>query len=209
MGEQMGASLVLDGQVGERRTGLVAQGSTSRMSSRILRVREIGADDESAWRDLAERAAEPNPFYEPDCLIPAANHQVFGNDIRLAIAELDGRFYGCVPFREVKRWKFPYPVLTSQVRRMNGLGTPLIDPEMGADAATALLGALAGERSLLHRRIFVLDTSGAGGPVALYLREATQKARVLALRVPDIRPRITGAKRRAGVREDCQLQVTP
>jgi CelD/BcsL family acetyltransferase involved in cellulose biosynthesis len=175
VGEQMGASLVLDGQVGDRRTGPVAQGSTSRMSSRILRVREIGADDESAWRDLAERAAEPNPFYEPDCLIPAANHQAFGNDIRLAVAELDGRFYGCVPFREVKRWKFPYPVLTSQVRRMNGLGTPLIDPEMGADAATALLGALAGERSLLHRRMFVLDTSGAGGPVALYLREATRR----------------------------------
>ncbi len=145
------------------------------MSTRILRVCEVGEDDERAWRDLAERAAEPNPFYEPDCLIPASEHQIFGSDIKLAVAELDGRFYGCVPFRAVNRWKFPYPILTSQVRRMNGLGTPLIDPDMGVDAATALLRALADQRSPLHGRIFVLDTSGAGGPVALYLREAAQR----------------------------------
>jgi CelD/BcsL family acetyltransferase involved in cellulose biosynthesis len=144
------------------------------MTSRILQVSEIGADDERAWRDLAGRAAEPNPFYEPDCLMPAAKHQTFGGDIRLVVAELDGRFYGCVPFRAVNRWKFPYPILTSQVRRMNGLGTPLIDPKMGVDAAVALLEGLAGERSQLHGRMFVLDTSGARGLVALYLREAAQ-----------------------------------
>lgn len=172
VGEQLGASLVLDLRTGDGRTG---PGASSRMSCRILEVCKVSAEDERAWRDLAVRAAEPNPFYEPDCLIPAANHQVYGSDIRLAVAELDGRFYGCVPFRAVNRWKFPYPILTSQVRRMNGLGTPLIDPEMGVDAASALLGALTDERSPLHGRMFVLDTSGAGGPVAFYLREAALK----------------------------------
>jgi CelD/BcsL family acetyltransferase involved in cellulose biosynthesis len=145
------------------------------MSGRIISVRELTPKDEMEWRDLAARAAEPNPFYEPDCLIPAAEHQVFGDEIRLAIAELDGRFYGCVPFRAVNRWKFPYPVLTSQVRRMNGLGTPLIDSEMGVEAATALLRTIRGERSVGRGRMFVLDTSGAGGPVSLYLREAAHK----------------------------------
>jgi len=175
VGEQFGASLVLDTGVVDGRTDQIVRLSTSRMSSRILRVSEVCGDDEHAWRDLAERAVEPNPFYEPDCLIPASRHQVYGSDIKLAVAESNGRFYGCVPFRAVNRWKFPYPVLTSQVRRMNGLGTPLIDPEMGVDAATALLGAVADEMSPLHGRIFVLDTSGAGGPVALYLREATRR----------------------------------
>jgi CelD/BcsL family acetyltransferase involved in cellulose biosynthesis len=173
--EQLRGSLAVDTGAGDRGIGPVILGSSRRMSSRVLQVCEVSANDERAWRDLAERAAEPNPFYEPDCLIPAAKHQVHGSDIRLAVAELDGRFFGCVPFRAVNRWKFPYPILTSQVRRMNGLGTPLIDPDMGADAATALLGALADERSPLHGRIFVLDTSGAGGPVALYLREATSR----------------------------------
>lgn len=145
------------------------------MSSRIIRVRDLSEDDERAWRDLAKRAAEPNPFYEPDCLIPAAEHQTFGGDINLVVAETNGRFYGCMPFRAVNRWKFPYPILTSQVRRMNGLGTPLIDPELGVDAAASLLRALSEQRSLLHGRIFVLDTSGAGGPVAQFLREATSR----------------------------------
>ena len=175
VGEQLGASLVLDNGPSDGRTERIVHSSTSPMSWRILQVSEVAGTDESAWRDLADRAVEPNPFYEPDCLIPASKHQTFGNDIKLAVAESDGRFYGCVPFRAVNRWKFPYPVLTSQVRRMNGLGTPLIDPERGVDAATALLRAVADEMSPLHGRIFVLDTSGAGGPVALYLREATRK----------------------------------
>jgi CelD/BcsL family acetyltransferase involved in cellulose biosynthesis len=145
------------------------------MSGRIIQVSRLSPEDERAWRELAERAVEPNPFYEPDCLVPASKHQVFGDEIRLAVAEMDGRFYGCVPFRPVKRWKFPYPILTSQVRRMNNLGTPLIDPEMGVEAATAILGMLAGERSPLRGRMFVLDTSGGGGPVALYLREGARR----------------------------------
>ncbi len=172
MGEELGTTLVLDPVAADRGPAAVVD---SEMTGRILRVCEIGPKDESAWRGLAERAAEPNPFYEPDCLIPASEHLVFGRDIMLAVAEKDGRFYGCVPFRAVNRWKFPYPILTSQVRRMNGLGTPLIDPEMGVEAATALLRALAEERSALHGRMFILDTSGAGGPVALYLREAAQR----------------------------------
>jgi CelD/BcsL family acetyltransferase involved in cellulose biosynthesis len=175
VGEQLGASPVLDTGWDERPGSSLVHRATGRMSYRILKVSEIGQDDERAWRDLALRAAEPNPFYEPDCLIPASEHLVYGSDIRLAVAELDGRLYGCVPFRAVNRWKFPYPVLTSQVRRMNGLGTPLIDPEMGVEAAAALLRALAGERSALHARMFILDTSGAGGPVALYLREAARR----------------------------------
>lgn len=174
MGEQVGTTLVLDPEAAVR-IDPVIHASPGHISSRIIRVCEIGAGDERAWRELAKRAVEPNPFYEPDCLIPASRYLGSGSDIKLAVAESEGRFYGCVPFRAASRWKFPYPILTSQVRRMNGLGTPLIDPEMGVDAAAALLGALTNERSLRLGRIFVLDTSGAGGPVALYLREAAQR----------------------------------
>jgi CelD/BcsL family acetyltransferase involved in cellulose biosynthesis len=173
--EQLGTTLVLDPVTTDRGPSLGILRSPGEMSGRILQVRGVGPNDESAWRDLAERAVEPNPFYEPDCLIPASQHLVFGKDIRLAVAELDGRFYGCVPFRAVNRWKFPYPVLTSQVRRMNGLGTPLIDPEMGLEAAMVLLSAILEQRSVLHARMFILDTSGAGGPVAAYLRDAADR----------------------------------
>lgn len=169
MQEQQGGTSVIVG---------AAPGQSSShqaMSGRILEVRDLSTRDEAAWRDLADRAAEPNPFYEPDCLVPAARHQVFGGDIRLAVAEAGGRFYGCVPFRAVNRWKFPYPILTSQVRRMNGLGTPLIDPATGVEAAAALLRTLAGRRTATHGRIFVLDTSGAGGPVSAYMHRAAEQ----------------------------------
>jgi CelD/BcsL family acetyltransferase involved in cellulose biosynthesis len=172
--EQVGAPLIRDTRAADPQTESFLGGAAGRMSRRIIQVSEVSAEDERAWRELANRVAEPNPFYEPDCLIPAAKHQTFGSDIKLAVAELDGRFFGCVPFRSVNRWKFPYPILTSQVRRMNGLGTPLIDPEMGTEAAAALLRAVSDERSPLHGRMFVLDTSGAGGPVALYLRQAAR-----------------------------------
>ena len=60
------------------------------MKGRVISVRSISAADEAAWRALADRAIEPNPLYEPDCLIPAARHQTFGAEIGLAIAEETG-----------------------------------------------------------------------------------------------------------------------
>ena len=136
------------------------------MKGRIIPVRGISATDERAWRDLAQRAVEPNPFYEADCVIPAAVHQDFGADISLVVAEEDGRFCACVPIRAVNRWKFPYPVVTSQVRRMGYLGTPLVDAKAGSDAVVALIQAIARAKRAFHSRIFLLDTSGADGPVA-------------------------------------------
>src|SRR5450432_467882 len=32
---------------------------------------EIGAAEQSAWRELGNQAAEPNPFYEPEFMMPA------------------------------------------------------------------------------------------------------------------------------------------
>ena len=146
-----------------------------RLNGRIIPIRGISASDERAWRDLAERAAEPNPFYEADCVIPAATHQTFGAEINLAVAEQDGRFFGCVPIRAVHRWKFPYPVVTTQVRRMGYLGTPLLDPDGGTDAAEAILREIAKTRRSLHSRILLIDTSGADGPVADLIRSAAKQ----------------------------------
>ena len=37
------------------------------MEGRIIPVRRLGSTDEAAWRALADRAAKPNPLFEPDC----------------------------------------------------------------------------------------------------------------------------------------------
>lgn len=136
------------------------------MRGRIVRVRDINPVEERAWRALAARAVEPNPLYEPDCVIPAAEHQQFGDKIELAFAEEAGRFYACFPIRLVRRWRrFPYPFVLTQVRRMIYCGTPLIDPERGDEAIAAILTALGHRRGALSGRALVFQELAEGGLV--------------------------------------------
>jgi CelD/BcsL family acetyltransferase involved in cellulose biosynthesis len=142
------------------------------VKGRVISVRSITAADEAAWRALAERAIEPNPLYEPDCLIPAAQHQTFGAEIGLAVAEEDGRWYACVPTRNVKRWhKLPYPMVTSQVRRMIYQGTPLVDRDRSVEAVRALLSALVAAPG---SRVFALQEITEGDVAAVVLQAATE-----------------------------------
>jgi CelD/BcsL family acetyltransferase involved in cellulose biosynthesis len=145
------------------------------LGGRILDVLHVSGADEEAWRDLARRAIEPNPFFEPDCVIPAAIHQTFGQEIRLAVAEENGRFYACVPFRAVHHWKFPYPIVTSQIRRMGNLGTALVDAERGVEAMKTVLAVLAEHRRIDRGRIFAWDTASGDGPVADFVRVAARE----------------------------------
>ena len=99
--------LALDAVVGiepsEDRRPAPGPSSWGVVRGRILDVAHLSPSDEEAWRDLAQRAVEPNPFYEPDCLIPAARYQSFGAEIQLVVAEDGGRFYGVLPIRHVSR----------------------------------------------------------------------------------------------------------
>jgi CelD/BcsL family acetyltransferase involved in cellulose biosynthesis len=148
------------------------------MQNRIINVRNISASDEKSWQDLADRAVEPNPFYEPGCLIPAAIHQSFGHEIQLVVAEDDGRFHACLPIRRVSRWrKLPYPMVTTQVRRMTYLGTPLVDPEHGTDAVAVVLSALSDRRRELRARVLVVQEL-TDGPVASMFRSAAARLRL-------------------------------
>src|SRR5579862_9657341 len=98
------------------------------MKAREVAIASISGPDLRQWEDLAARAVEPNPFLEPTCLIAAARHQTYGDELRLVVAEENGRMYGCFPARAVREWNgFRYPITTSQARRMTYLGTPLLD----------------------------------------------------------------------------------
>jgi hypothetical protein len=132
----------------------------------VVHVREIGPRDEELWRCLCDRASEPNPFMEPDCLIPAAVHQSFGAEIEIAVAEESGSAYACVPLRAVSRWhSFPYPFVTTQVRRSIECGTPLIDAERGAEALGAVLSTLSERRGVKRSRVLAVPKVSQDGPV--------------------------------------------
>jgi Acetyltransferase (GNAT) domain len=144
------------------------------VKARAIDIRSISAADEKAWRALAERAVEPNPLYEPDCLIPAARHQSFGAEITLLVAEEADRFHACVPIRHVKRWhKFPYKIVTTQVRRMIYQGTPLVAADRGIEACATLLEGLMEQRRAGRSRVFALQEITGGGPVDAFFRAAS------------------------------------
>lgn len=143
------------------------------MKARIVPVRELSDADIDAWQDLGRRAVEPNPLFEPSCVIAAARHQSFGDEIALAVTEEDNEFRACFPVREVRRLgKVPYPTVTTQVRRMSYLGTPLVDATRGDQATTALISALMRRHRFGRGRLLALNWLGDDGPVAGYIRSA-------------------------------------
>ena len=144
------------------------------MQSRLVALSDLRAADEAAWRDLARRAAEPNPFFEPDCLLAAWRHLPGTADIHLAVAEEAGRFFACIPINPVMRFG-RLPVRTMQARAectAVALASPLVDPARGVEAATALLAELHDRRRETRSGLLVLDWLGDDGESAAIMRRA-------------------------------------
>lgn len=145
------------------------------MRCRIVPLREVDGRDEHAWRQLARCAAEPNPLMEPECLLPAARHQAFGSELEIAFAEEGDRFYGCMPLRSVRRYlRFPYPFVTTQVRRTIECGTPLVDAERGAEGLATIFSALSKRRSIAGSRVLVVPKISCDGAVFDAFQVATR-----------------------------------
>ena len=74
---------------------------------------------EQPWQDLAENAAEPNPFYEPWALIPALRN--FGKGVQVLIARDRQTVIGLFPMRRrrgrIELWHHPYCYLTAPLLR--------------------------------------------------------------------------------------------
>lgn len=127
-----------------------------------MELRDISSlvpGDREAWRDLAGRAAEPNPFFE-ELFVPAAVEALDAQGIKLLVAERDGRWIGCLPleFRRVAgipmlaaSWRHPYSFL----------GTPLVGADDVEEFAAALSDAL--DRREHFRSLILRDASS--GPV--------------------------------------------
>jgi hypothetical protein len=158
------------------------------VNGRIVPITELTAAELGSWRDLAEHAIEPNPLFEPGCLVPAAEHLPNGPGIALVIAESEGRFFGCFPVHRVPPNARPSaawggvrrPTFTTQVIwRHRFDGTPLLAGERATEAATTLLSVLKDESHARNAGILVLEWLDADGPVASQIAAAAA-----ALRLP-------------------------
>jgi len=143
------------------------------MRGRVLTVREMEQPHLDAWASLAGRAVEANPMNEAAVVVSAARHQENGGGIRLVVAEDGCGMHGAFPVVWAARHgNIRVPVLTTNIRRMTYLGTPLIDRQGGVEAAAAMLGELRTRRRHGDPGVLVVQWLGEGGLVSAWLREA-------------------------------------
>jgi CelD/BcsL family acetyltransferase involved in cellulose biosynthesis len=142
------------------------------LAARTIPIAQLSDADVEAWRDLAGRAAEPNPFAEPDFVIPAARHLGLSQPSLLVVGSGSGlRFEACVPVhRGTRLHNVPLPHVRIWRHLYAPLGTPLVDHDRIDEATDGLVERLRSEAGPL--RTIVLEWVGEGGPVANGLRRA-------------------------------------
>jgi CelD/BcsL family acetyltransferase involved in cellulose biosynthesis len=149
------------------------------MESRLVRIKDLAPTDERLWRELATRAVEPNPFFEPDFLVPSSRLFEGFSHTTLVIAQDRDRFCGLLPIAGVGRRRIP-PRMVATTRgyptAVTGLCTPLIDPTQMDSTVDTLLHSLG--RAAARDGwpgIVSLDRLGDGGPVAATLRRSARR----------------------------------
>ncbi|HSK51093.1 MAG TPA: GNAT family N-acetyltransferase [Solirubrobacterales bacterium] len=115
------------------------------MSGRLVPLAELKERDLAAWRRLADSAAEPNPFFDPDFVLPAAAALGERDEVSLALWEDGGEWVACLPIRHYSRWhRLPLRCVATWLHPYCLLGTPLVLPGREAEGLAALLAAAGG-----------------------------------------------------------------
>jgi CelD/BcsL family acetyltransferase involved in cellulose biosynthesis len=130
------------------------------MPSEILPLSDLVPRDIAAWEELAARAISPNPFMEPDYVLPATRAwQV--DDVGILIVREGRDWVGAVPIREARSWRgIPGRCLTVWRHDYCYLGTPLIAGDDPAAAIAALL-----HRALKDSPCMALEWIDGDGPL--------------------------------------------
>jgi Acetyltransferase (GNAT) domain len=147
-----------------------AIGAVRHPRSVLIPVGDLSARDVSAWRDLASRAAEPNPFFEAEAVIPAARHLAESAVAVLVVESSDHEWLACMPVTHrvgIARRRFP--MLAGWRHLYSYLGTPLVDHSNLAQATECLLD---GVLRTSHMGVVALPWIGDDGPVASSLLQA-------------------------------------
>jgi CelD/BcsL family acetyltransferase involved in cellulose biosynthesis len=139
-------------------------------SMRLIPFDSISTADSQAWAELADRAADPNPVYEPE-FVSAAVTAAGAEMPSLLVAERGGRWIGCLPVRAVG----PFG-LSNWRHSFSPIGTPLADRGAVEEFAAALVGRFGG----LNRNRFLLLREAGEGETTAAIRAAVSGSRRLA-----------------------------
>lgn len=162
----------------------------------------------AAWDALAQRASEPNPFFESWYLLPSLRHLGSAECVNLLRFEWNGRLAGLLPIVRSRRYYgWPVPNLAGWLHANAFLGTPLI--ERGAEVAfwQAVLhwaDTSCGAALFLHLRAMALDGPvhrgllAALGPRAAEIVHREERALLQSALSPDayLESSLSGKKRK-------------
>jgi CelD/BcsL family acetyltransferase involved in cellulose biosynthesis len=127
----------------------------------LLPIDRLTDGDIAAWRELAEAAVEPNPFFHPDFALTVAEE--LGASGISVLAVRDGEdWLACLPVERMRGWhRVPVRGLVTWNHLYCFLGTPLAR----ADGLDAAMGELL-EEGVRHAGPFLgLDLIATDGPV--------------------------------------------
>jgi CelD/BcsL family acetyltransferase involved in cellulose biosynthesis len=137
-------------------------GRTSAVA-RILPVRQVDDQLRARWSELASIAIEPNPFFEPETVLPAARLLPGGERTQLLIVESRQELLFVMPVVSTSGFRrVPVPAVASWHHDHSFLGTPLVAPDAVEHSWSAALHHL---RAVRAAPWMVLPLLPKAGPV--------------------------------------------
>ena len=117
---------------------------------------------------LAAAAAQPNPFFEPDFVLAAAEGR--GEPAALLVVRAGRDWIACLPVERRAPWRsLPLPCLSPWLPAYAYLGDPLVDRDRIEDAVAAIADWLPGQREGFA---LVIADADEDGPVLPPLLDA-------------------------------------
>ncbi|HMN72524.1 MAG TPA: GNAT family N-acetyltransferase [Rhodoblastus sp.] len=127
------------------------------------------------WARLAARAVEPNPFFEPDFILPAARQLVASRRPTVLVARkrIDGRMrmIGALPLAPSGRFGGLGPARAWR-DPLAPLGAPLLDRDHAVEAFSAFLAWVGARRAF--GQSLAMSTTFRSGAAANAVREAAR-----------------------------------
>ena len=150
------------------------------MRASILALDDLSPRDIEGWRTLAAQAAEPNPFFEPEYVLPAAE-LIGGRRVALLVVRASAGWAACLPIHRPRRWhRVPARGMATWQHRYCFLGTPLVR----ADGIESAVGEMTRELMRQRTAAFVgFDSLSDEGPVREALRASVEEEGGEELRV--------------------------
>jgi CelD/BcsL family acetyltransferase involved in cellulose biosynthesis len=136
----------------------------------ILALGDLSPREIEEWRALATQAAEPNPFFEPEYVLPAAEF-IGGRRLALLVVRTSDGWSACLPIHRPRRWhRVPAPAVATWQHRYCFLGTPLVR----ADRVESAVGTMTRELMCQPMAFVGFDSLTDDGPVRDALRASIE-----------------------------------